>query len=363
VTPQSEPSDRHLREIELAEYLYGSLDVDAEKQIRLHLDTCPACSELTNSAAMALPEMNSAGATTEGPALPEVFRHALENKQYASPDEGQLWRLRGPGEHGEIAALGAIVRREDDHVWVVPVTPDPQEATDLWAAQLRIANTDLVMAFWTSLSTPIGYEVLDVWLGWTDVQPLKDLLAAQRRGEVPPSGLDLGRDLDEELAAYRADLGVEFLQMQEARLVPDTGDAGVTSGGDVAEALTQAGWAPSQLKAVAGGMTSGEAADALSGNRQLTEEQLARVSEALGRDLAAAPASVDWRWARAVGYPTRRHRYERLAVLKSEDPWQFRCEIACHPAAIAARKSEGSIADWDQLAEQQLAALERAADL
>ncbi|BEP13845.1 hypothetical protein acdb102_21560 [Acidothermaceae bacterium B102] len=363
MTSQTEASDRHLREIELADYLYGSLNVDAEKQIRLHLDTCAACSELTNSAALALPEMNSAGATTQGPALPEVFRQALESKQFASPDEGQLWRLRGPGEQGEVAVLGAIVRREDDHVWVVPVTPDPQEATDLWAVQLRIANTDLVMAFWSSLSTPVGYEVLDVWLGWTDVQPLKELLAAQRRGEEPPFGFDLGRQLDEELAAYRADLGVEFLQLQEARLVPDSGGDQVTSGGDVAEVLTAAGWAPSQLKAVAGDLTSGEAGDVLSGNRQLTDDQLTRVSDALGRSLAAVPTTVDWRWARAVGYPTRRHRYERLAALTDEDSWQFRRGIASQPTAVAARKSEGTIADWDQLAEQQLLALERVAEL
>lgn len=372
MTPQTDaPPGRHLREIELADYLYGSLEVAAEKQIRLHLDACAACSERTNSAALVIPDMNAAVAATQGPALPEQFREALETKRVASPDEGQLWRLRGPGEHGEVASLGAIVRREDDHVWVVPVTPDPQEASDLWAAQLRVSNTNLVMAFWTSLASPVGYEVLDVWLGWTDVQPLKELLRAQRRGEEPPSGLELGRPLDEELAAYRADLGVEFMELQEARLVPEANaetDAEAGAGDalapqDVAKELTQAGWPPSQLKAVAGDLTSGQAGAVLSGTRRLSDDQLARVSAALGKDLAAGPASVDWRWIRAVGYPTRRHRYERLAALKAADPWSYRSNVAAHPAAVAARKSENSILDWDQLAEQQLAALELAAGL
>lgn len=361
--PHTEASNRHVREVELADYLYGSLDGDAEKQLRLHLDACAACSELTNSAAMTLPDLTGATTTTQVPTLPEVFRPALDARQFASPDEGQLWRLRAPGEHSEVAALGAIVRREEDHVWVVPVTPDTQEATDLWTAQLRVANTDLVMAFWTSLSTPVGYEVLDVWLGWTDVQPLKDLMAAQRRGEEPPTGFALGRPMDEELAAYRADLGIEFMELQEARLIPDVSEQSLPSGENVNEALTSAGWTPSQLKAVAGGLTSGEAGDVLSGNRQLTGDQLARVEEALGKAVVAGATTIDWRWLRAVGYPTRRYRYERLAELADVDPWQFRCNIAAHPEAIAARKSEGSTGDWDQLAEQQLTALERDAGL
>lgn len=363
VTPHTEASNWHLREVELADYLYGSLEGDAEKQIRLHLDACAACSELTNSAAMSLPERTEATTITHVPTLPEVFRPALDARQFASPDEGQVWRLRGPGEHSEIAALGAIVRREDDHVWVVPVTPDTQEATDLWTAQLRVANTDLVMAFWTSLATPVGYEVLDVWLGWTDVQPLKDLMVAQRRGEEPPAGLDLGRPMDEELAAYRADLGIEFMELQEARLIPDVSEESRPSGEDVIAALTSAGWMPSRLKAVAGDLTSGEAGDVLSGIRQLTGDQLARVEQALGTAVVAGATSIDWRWLRAVGYPTRRYRYERLAELAGFDPWQFRCNVASHPQAIAARKSEGSIGDWDKLAEQQLTALELEAGL
>ena len=363
VIPHTEASNWHLREVELAEYLYGSLDGDAEKQILLHLDACAACSELTKSAAVTLPGMTEATTTTQVPTLPEVFRPALDARQFASPDEGQLWRLRAPGEHGEVATLGAIVRREDDHVWVVPVTPDTQEATDLWTAQLRVANTDLVMAFWTSLSTPVGYEVLDVWLGWTDVQPLKDLMMAQRRGEEPPTGFALGRPMDEELAAYRADLGIEFMELQEARLIPDVSGESHPSGEDVTAALKSAGWTPSRLKAVASGLTSGEAGDVLSGTRQLTGEQFAHVEEALGKAVVAGAASIDWRWLRAVGYPTRRHRYERLAELEGVDPWQFRCNIASHPAAIAARKSEGGIGDWDQLAEQQLRALELNAGL
>jgi hypothetical protein len=366
VTPNIDAPGRHPREVELADYQYGTLDVDAEKQVRLHLDACVVCSELMNAAASALPRMRATGPMTQGPALPEEFRAALETKRVASPDEGQLWRLRGPGEHGEVAALGAIVRREDDHVWVIPVTPDSREATDLWAAQLRVANTELVMAFWTSLATPVGYEVLDVWLGWTDVQPLKELLQAQRRGEGPPTGFELGRQLDEELTAYRADLGIEFMELQEARLVSVvTDDAAADSQGDdrkrlrdVANELAAAGWAPSRLKAVAGSLTSGEAGDVLSGTRQLSDDQLARVSAALGKDLARTPTTVNWRWIRAVGYPTRRHRYERLASIKATDPWKYRGEVASHPGAVAARKSEGSIADWDQLAEQQLTALE-----
>lgn len=369
--PQTEAPYRHLREIDLADYLYGSLDADAEKQVRMHLDACAACSELTNAAALALPELNQPAASTQGPTLPEELRDALAAMRVASPDEGQLWRLRGRGEHGDVAALGAIVRREDDHVWVVPVTPDPQEATDLWTAQLRIASTNLVMAFWTSLATPVGYEVLDVWLGWTDVHPLKELLRAQRRGEEPPSGLDLGRRLDEELAAYRADLGAECIELQGARLVHDAADndAGdeterdADGPADVVEALSRAGWSPSRLKAVAGGLTSGEAGDVLSGARRLDDDQLARVSAALGTHVAASAATVDWRWVRAVAYPTRRHRYERLAAVAAADPWEYRSALASTPTAVAARKSEGSIADWDQLAEQQLAALERAAGL
>lgn len=369
--PQNEAPYRHLREVELADYLYGSLNADDEKQVRVHLDACTACSEMTNAAALALPELNPAAASTQLPTLPEEFRDALAAMRVASPDEGQLWRLRGRGEHGDVAALGAIVRREDDHVWVVPVTPDPQEATDLWTAQLRIATTNLVMAFWTSLATPVGYEVLDVWLGWTDVQPIKDLLRAQRRGEEPPSGLDLGRRLDEELAAYRADLGAECLELQGARLVPDaaeddTGDVTERDDdapADLVEELSRAGWSPSRLKTVAGGLTSGEAGDVLSGARRLDDDQLARVAAALGTDVASSPATIDWRWVRAVAYPTRRHRYERLAAVAATDPWDYRSRLAAKPGAVAARKSEGSIADWDQLAEQQLAALELKAGL
>ncbi len=362
MTPQTDVPDRHLREFELADYLDAALDVDAEKQVRLHLDACAACSELANSAAFAFPEMAPAGTTTQGPALPEIFRHALETSAVASPDEGQLWRLRAPGESGEIAVLGAIVRREEDHVWVVPVTPDAQEATDLWAAQLRIANTDLVMAFWASLATPVGYEVLDVWLGWTDAQPLKDLLRAQRRGEEPPRGMHLGRPLDAELAAYRADLSVEFMQLQEARLVPDAASNEAESV-DVVSELARTGWKPSELKTVVGDLTSGQAGDVLAGTRQLTQDQLGRVSAALGKDLGAAAARVDWRWVVAVGHPSRRHRYERLAALAAADPWEYRSDVAAHPSAVAARNSEGSFADWDQLAEQQLVARERGATL
>lgn len=375
MTPQTDMSGTHYGEFELAEYHYGSLDTGAEKQVRLHLDACAACSELVNSAALTLPAppsgMTATDATRRGPALPELFRQALETNAVASPDEGQLWRLRGPGDAGEIAVLGAIVRREEDHVLVVPVTPDAQEATDLWAAQLRIANTDLVMAFWTSLATPVCYEVLDVWLGWTDVQPLKNLLMAQRLGEEPPRDLPLGRQLDAELAAYRADLGAEFLQLQEARLVPDTDDFADTgdqaepsvAAGDVITELAKAGWAPSKLKAVAGDLTAGQAGDVLARTRQLTGEQIARVSAELATDLAPAPASVEWRWVVAVGYPTRRHRYERLASLAATDPWTYRADVAADPSAVAARKSGGTSLDWDLLAEQQLAAREHAAGL
>jgi hypothetical protein len=360
VTTHTNAPGMHLRDIDLADYLYGSLDVDAEKHIRLHLDACAACSERTNRAAVSLPVMGTDGATIQGPALPEVFREALASKRVASPDEGQLWRLRGPGQDGEVAVLGAIVRREDDHVWVVPVTPDAQEATDLWTVQLRVANTDLMLAFWTSLATPVGYEVLDVWLGWTDAQPLKELLRAQRRGEDPPSGFELGRQLDEELAAYRADLGAELLELQVACLVPDIEeDATGQSAHDVVTELAQAGWAPSKLKAVTGDLTSGQAGAVMDGRRQLTDDQLARVTEALGKDVQTATPSVDWRWLRAVGYPTRRHRYERLAEHDQADPWTYRCRVAGNPTAVAARKSKGSVADWDQLAEQQLVALER----
>jgi hypothetical protein len=364
VTPHTDTPGGHLRDIDLADYLYGSLDVDVEKQVRQHLDACAACSERTNGASVSLPEMESEGATYQGPALPELFREAIASRRVASPDEGQLWRLRGPGENGEVAVLGAIVRREDDHVWVVPVTPDAQEATDLWTVQLRVANTDLVLAFWTSLATPVGYEVLDVWLGWTDAHPLKELLGAQRRGEDPPDGFDLGRRLDEELAAYRADLGAELIELQEARLVADT--EAVAPGdiaGDVVADLAEAGWAPSKLKSVTGDLTSGEAGDVLAGRRKLTGDQLTRVSEALGKDVQTTAAGVEWRWLRAVGYPTRRHRYERLAQHDQIDPWTYRSQVALNPAAVAARKSEGSIADWDQLAEQQLVALERDAGL
>lgn len=375
MTPQTDASGTHYGEFALAEYHYGSLDAAAEKQIRLHLDLCAACSELVNSAALTLPvnpaTMSAPDAMLRGPALPEVFRQALETRAVASPDEGQLWRLRAPGETGEIAVLGAIVRREEDHVLVVPVTPDAQEATDLWAAQLRIANTDLVMAFWTSLATPVGYEVLDVWLGWTDVKPLKDLILAQRRGEDPPRDVPLGRQLDAELAAYRADLGAEFLQLQEARLVPDTVDSADAGGGtepsaaagDVIAELTRAGWAPSRVKAVAGDLTSGQAADVLARRRRLTDEQVARVSAELGEDLVSAPVSVEWRWIVAVGYPTRRHRYERLAAIAAQDPWAYRADVAADPRAVAARKSKGTSVDWGLLAEQQLMAREHDAGL
>ena len=373
--PQADASSAHFGEFELAEYHYGSLDVAAEKQVRLHLDVCAACSELVNSAALTLPvnpaSMTEPDSVLQGPALPEQLRQALEARAVASPNEGQLWRLRGPGEAREVAVLGAIVRREEDHVLVVPVTPDAQEATDLWAAQLPIANTDLVMAFWTSLATPVGYEVLDVWLGWTDVKPLKDLIAAQRRGEEPPRDVPLGRQLDAELAAYRADIGAEFLQLQEARLVPDTIESSDPAGestplaavGDIVTVLNKAGWAPSKLKAVAGDLTSGQAGDVLAGRLNLTDVQLARVSAELGEDLSPAPVSVEWRWVVAVGYPTRRHRYERLASLAEQNPWTFRAGLAANPHAVAARKSQGTSADWDSLAEQQLVAMERAAEL
>lgn len=374
MTPQADASSAHYGEFDLAEYHYGSLDAIAEKQVRGHLDVCAACSELVNSAALSLPVnpavTNMPEATRLGPELPEVFRQALETRRVASPAEGQLWRLRAPGDSREIAVIAAIVRLEEDHVLVVPVTPDAQETTDLWAAQLRIATTDLVMAFWTSLATPVGYEVMDVWLGWTDVQPLKDLISAQRRGDEPPRDVPLGRPLDAELAAYRADLGAEFLQLQGARLVQDTESVvAADSAGplavsrDVVTELAEAGWTPSKLKAVSGDLTSRQAGDVLAGRRQMTDVQIARVSAELGQELFSARVTVEWRWVVAVGYPTRRHRYEDLAYRAEKNPWTFRADVAASPGAVAARKSGGTSGDWDMLAEQQLAAMERAAGL
>jgi hypothetical protein len=361
VSRQTDPSGRHLREYQLADFLDGALDSDAEKDLRLHLDACAVCQQrLASASEHQQPAESTPEGLGEDRRLPEVFLQALEARQVASPAPGQLWRLRAPGEEGDLAVLAAIVRVEEDHVVVVPVTPDPQEATDLWAVQLPIADTGLVMAFWTSLATPVGFEVLDVWLGWTDATPLTELLRAQRRGEEPPRGLQLGRPLDVELAAYRADLGVELMDLQEARLVPDTPEDAQAED-DLVDALVQQSWTPSRLKAAAGDLTSREAADVLGRRRQLTDAQAQQLTAALGGAYARPVARPEWGWIAAVASPMRRHRYERLAGAAGADPWTYRCDVAAEPASVAARGSTDSAADWDALAEQQLLARERAA--
>jgi hypothetical protein len=360
---QTDPHVSHLREYELADYLEGALDPDAEKQVRIHLDGCDLCSGLLAGAGPELLRVSVPAGSVQEPTLPQALRDALARHTVASPAVGQLWKLRAPADHGEIAALAAIARLGDDHVLVVPVTPDTQEATDLWTVQLPLADSGLDMAFWTSVSTPVGYEVLDVLLGWTDATPLTDLLRAQRRGEAPPRGLRLGRQLDIELAAYRADLHNEFAQLQDALLIPDSperADADI----DVVDALKEADWSPSRLKAVAGGgLRAGEAAAVLERRHRLTPEQLECVGGELGQTVSAGATEIEWGWVTAVASPMRRHRFEMVASSQHEDPWTFRGNEAAQPHLMAARKSDGTWQDWDQLVEDRLRALEIAAGL
>jgi hypothetical protein len=382
VALETDPHVSHLRETELADYIDGVLADDRAKDVRLHLETCTLCSELHAGAATDVPSgatrrTNAAAlSSVTGPALPQVLREALDAGLAGSVGAGQLWRLRGPAyDGGEVTALAAIARVDENSVLVVPVTPDPQEATDLWTVQLPVSDTKLEMACWTSVATPVGFEVLDVLVGWTTVAPITDLLRAQRNGQAPPDGLRLGRQIDEELAAYRADLHVEFAQLQDARLVPDDSgadddDAGGTGTGgvdtprtDVVEAMLAAEWTPARLKATTGDLTAGEARAVLDRRQQLTAEQLDRVGDALGLAVSGAHPVVDWRWVRVVADPVRRQRFEAVATARSEEPWTLRSVEAASPHLQAARKNEGSWHDIVQLVENRLHDLEVAASL
>ena len=115
--------------------------------------------------------------------------------------------------------MGGQGRWGGEAVWGGSGKTDAKGATAVWARQLPSSDTDLGRGCWTSLATPVGYEVLDVWLGWTNVEPLKERLGAQRRGEQPPRGLQLGRQLDGDLASYRAVLGAESMTLQAPLLV------------------------------------------------------------------------------------------------------------------------------------------------
>lgn len=352
----------HPAEHELADYLDGALSDTQTRDVRAHLDSCVACRSLLASAGDPLP----ASAPTRGPsaALPEQLRVALESHATAPPQVGQLWRLRADTEllDREVAELGVIVRVGDD-ILIAPATSDGPESSDLWAAQLAVDGTNLTVAVWMALQTPVGWEVLDTYLGTVDADAVNELHLAFRRGQEPPRHLSLGRPIDDELRAYRELLSARFVALSECRLldeVDDLADDEDTAASPVEKALKDAGWGVRDLSEAIG-VTARDARLIFGGQRALTTEETARLSSALGVDVRGADVRPDIRWVRGVATPLRRSRFDRLADKQERNPWQVRADVAAH--AVAARGNTGADEDWDALVEQHLRRLESEAGL
>lgn len=373
MTQNPPPAGPHPAEHELADLLDGLLDATSHKQVTAHVTECPVCRYLLDRAAPPLPPATLVRAIERShwPQLPEQVQRRLVDGHVTEPAPGQVWRLRGPSTDGELAELAVIVR-VDEELLVAPATADERAATDLWTVQLHLNDTGVPLAVWVSLSAAVGWEVLDVHLGSVDSDLLLRVHRALRRGEQPPRGLSTGRIPDEEVQAYRTQLSARMTALSESRLVSavenDLARNGddfepahpVSEGGDLVEALRDAGWDLGEVKEVLG-VSASQARLVLERQRPLTPDQAARVREALGVSAAAPVLAPPARWVRELAAPARRRRFERVAAARGEDPWEFRAEQAW--AQLAARGHRGAEPDWAQLVEQHLARLEAAAGL
>jgi hypothetical protein len=344
----------HPEEYELADLLDGTLEQERAHQFREHLADCAACREVLGQAGAPFAAATTATAgTARTVRLPTAVVETLKDLRVTRPMPGHVWRLRAPNPDGpgEIAELVVLLEVEDD-VLVAPATSDLAENTDMWTVPSTMAGTDVIFTVWTSLAMPLGLETLDVYLGDIEPDPLLEAHRRLRRGLEPLGEARRHRHVDDELRAYREMLRAQLALFSEARLVDSHRDEALI---DVRAALAEAQWTPSKLRVVTG-ISAGEARAVLTGQADLTDDQIRNVELELGGIFTPGSSAVPPGKLRAVASPVRRHRYAAVAQFRGVDPWAFRAEQAHF--ALAARHNLGADDDWEFLVEQHLRRLE-----
>jgi hypothetical protein len=359
---------RHPAEFELAEHLDGTAEPDRAADIASHVSACPACARMLDLAgpvsttpARPLATEDAAIDLAKTATVPDSLLEALRSRRVASPAVGQIWRLRAPsietgGQHSRLV----VVLQADDDVLVAPVTPDPQNQTDLWTLQVPLTNTEVTLAAWISLEASVGWEVLDVLVAETPAEPLMTVHTALRRGQEPPPGLTLGRGLDDELGRRREALRDELADFATARLWDDDDVDEYTATATAGHALKNAGLGVSDVKALLG-LTARDARRVLEDALPLRGAQLGLLSDATGMPVRNGSDVVAPGWVRALANPELRPDFDDIADAMGRDAWQLRADqVALQPAA---RGSQGQDADYAALARDRIRVLRADAGL